>query len=266
MYKKSIHTFKLVAGALAVLCSVLIYQLIKNYSNHQEFVTKSKIENIALQNQIDEILGKYDSLIAITEASAFTRTPISEDLSHSFESENADNTEKIHFLKSTIKNDKDEVVFLTNRIATHSIQLKKLSVVDKKTVIKKAQPLSAINVNAKGVKILSDLYASTSEKTIQQMRVCFTLEGNELISKGDKKVYIQVVNPKNQIISANNSSLTTEENVLIYSEEVTAFYNQKDTDVCTYVNLEKNKTVKGKYLVNIYADFKKIGTTTFEYN
>lgn len=267
MTNKSIHTFKLVAGALALLCSVLIYQLVRNHSVHQEFETKSKLENIALQNQIGEILRKYDSLKAATDANAYTSRPvIGEDFPKVVFEDDSKVANKINLLKTSIDKDKNEVVFLTNRISFNTKELNKLSFDDKKRANKKAHYLSAINVNAKGVKILSDLYASSPEKSIQQIRVCFTLENNEFITKGDKNIYIQVVNPKNQIISVNNTSLETGETTLTYSEQVTAYFNQKDTDVCTYVNLEKNKTVKGKYLVNIYADFKKIGSTTFEYN
>jgi hypothetical protein len=173
---------------------------------------------------------------------------------------------KIDLLKASINKDKDKVEVLTNRITSNTNKLKKLSIDDNKESDKQKNHLNAFNVNAKGVKILSDLYSSAPEKNIQQIRVCFTLESNEFIAKGDKKIYIQVVNPKNQIISVNKTSLETNQATFTYSEEVTAYFNQKDTDVCTYVNLEKNKTVKGKYLVNIYADFKKIGSTTFEYN
>lgn len=271
MINKSIHTFKLVAGALAVLCSVLIYQLVRNHSVHGELETKSKLENIALQNQIDEIFSKYDSLKAATDANAYTSRPvIGEDFPKVVFEDDSKVANKINLLKTSIEKDKSEVVFLTNRISFNTKELNKLFVDDNKESdkksVKKIHYLSAVNVNAKGVKILSDLYTSSPERNIQQIRVCFTLENNEFITKGDKNIYIQVVNPKNQIISVNNTSLETGETTLTYSEQVTAYFNQKDTDVCTYVNLEKNKTVKGKYLVNIYADFKKIGSTTFEYN
>jgi hypothetical protein len=77
---------------------------------------------------------------------------------------------------------------------------------------------------------------------------------------------VQVVNPKNQIISLGDTSVESDANVkLQYSASVTTNYQKKDTDVCTYVDLEKNKTIKGKYKINIYHDFVKIGTTIFEY-
>ena len=129
----------------------------------------------------------------------------------------------------------------------------------------KTNSLSALNINAKGVKIYSDAY-KMSEAKIQQLRVCFTLEENQLVNSGEKTIYVQVVNPKNQIISLGDTSVESDANVkLQYSASVTTNYQKKDTDVCTYVDLEKNKTIKGKYKINIYHDFVKIGTTIFEY-
>lgn len=96
--------------------------------------------------------------------------------------------------------------------------------------------------------------------------MCFTLQGNEFIRQGNKDIYIQVVNPKNQIISAEDTSIIFNNIKLVYSAKTEALYNQKDVDVCSYVNLEPNKTIKGKYIINIYNSFSKIGTTIFQYD
>ena len=40
----------------------------------------------------------------------------------------------------------------------------------------------------------------------------------------------------------------------------------KDVDICTYVDLEKNKTIKGDYIINVYNEFSKIGTAIFNHN
>jgi hypothetical protein len=125
--------------------------------------------------------------------------------------------------------------------------------------------LSAININAKGVKIYSDLYKSSNSQ-IQQLRVCYTLQKNEIVKSGAKTLYIQVVNPKNQIISKENSSVENEAGVkLVYSAVSEVNYNKNDTDVCAYVDLIQNKTPKGKYIINVYSEFAKIGSSTFDY-
>jgi len=125
--------------------------------------------------------------------------------------------------------------------------------------------LSAVNINAKGVKIYSDLYKSSNSQ-IQQLRVCYTLQKNEIVKSGAKTLYIQVVNPKNQIISKDNLFVENESGVkLQYSALSEVNYNKTDTDVCAYVDLVQNKTPKGKYIINVYNEFTKIGSSTFDY-
>ena len=147
-------------------------------------------------------------------------------------------------------------VVVLNKKKPNAVYLKLLPKTDK---------LSALNISAKGVKIYSDNY-SLKDSKIQQLRVCFTLEENQLVKSGEKTIYVQIVNPKNQIISVGNTFLESDTNIkLQYSAFVNANYQKYDTDVCTYVNLEQKKTIKGKYKINIYHEFVKIGTTDFEY-
>ncbi|MEQ3662340.1 MAG: hypothetical protein ABNG96_06580, partial [Flavobacterium sp.] len=80
------------------------------------------------------------------------------------------------------------------------------------------------------------------------------------------KFYIQVVNPRNQIISTESTFIELKDVKLIYSAKVEANYTQKDIDICTYVDLEKSKTIKGKYKINVYNEFSKIGTAVFDHN
>ncbi len=265
MSKYRLNTIKLTVVSFLILSLALLFQLFINNSNHKSFVEKSKIENLALQNQIDVILVKYDSITALYDANANTKLfdPETIPLTASVDVEES---KEISYLKNEIADDKKSIEILNKKLFQNTNKLNSLLIGDKKSKIKPAAHLNAINVKAKGVKIISDLYAPLFSKNMQQIRVCFTLEANEFIPQGDKNIYIQVVNPKNQIISANNLSLKNEDKLLKYSEEVTAFFNQNDTDVCTYVNMEKSKVVRGKYLVNIYSNFKKIGTTTLEYN
>lgn len=261
----SIKYLNFFLGGVLLLGVFFIFVYYPKSINQKKELTKSKLENKALQNQLDEILHKYDSLKAIVAINHSSRIPIDENIPR-IDSLTSELNSQISTLKNAIDRDKKNWNFLRDRITKQTDELNALVVTNKDEIVAKTQTLRAINIHAKGVKILSDMYSRPYDNSIQQIRVCFTLENNEFVTKGDKIIYIQIVNPKNQIISVNNTSLELSDLTLNYSEEVTAFYNQKDTDVCTYVNLEKNKTLKGKYLVNIYADFKKIGTTTFEYN
>ena len=179
--------------------------------------------------------------------------------------ENKINAE-IKELKNAIKIDSKEVVALNKKIFSIRKTLNKLESLKQKEVKFKADKLSVININARGVKIISDKYIRLGDKKIQQLRVCFTVEGNEFIKKGEKKFYIQVVNPRNQIISSESTFIELMDVKLIYSAKVEANYTQKDIDICAYVDLEKDKTIKGKYKINVYNEFSKIGTAIFEHN
>lgn len=245
----------LVLMLLSLFLGVKYYKISDDFN---KYVENSELENKVLESQLTEILNKYDSVSAKQKIDSIRLN------------------EEIKLLASgkKLKSDskfvsiEDSIVFYAKQQQIAKNQTSKSLANNKseygKTNLKTAQ-LSAVNVNAKGVKIYSDSY-NLSESKIQQLRVCFTLEENQLVTSGSKTIYIQVVNPKNQIISVGNTSVDSDSNVkLQYSASVNANYQKGDTDVCTYVNLEQKKTLKGKYKINIYHDFVKIGTAIFEY-
>jgi hypothetical protein len=248
---------KITKISILVLMLLSLFLGVKYYKITDDFdyyVENSELENKVLESQLTEILHKYDSVSAKNKIDSIRFDEEIELI------ESGVTTQKTSKFKSI----EDSIVFYAKQqqvVKTNKIP----NVLEgAKTPIKTAQ-LTALNVNAKGVKIYSDAY-KMSEAKIQQLRVCFTLEENQLVHSGSKTIYVQVVNPKNQIISTGNTSVESEDNIkLQYSASVNANYQKLDTDVCTYVNLDQKKTIKGKYKINIYHDFVKIGTSIFEY-
>ena len=232
---------------LMLLSLFLGFKFYKVSDDFDKYVEISDLENKVLESQLTEILHKYDSV----------------SLKNKMDSLRFD--EQIKMVQSdNVTNNASNVKELEDSNVLNSKQQQKSNITVSKSSPKNAQ-LTALNVNAKGVKIYSDTY-KMSESKIQQLRVCFTLEENQLVASGNKTIYVQIVNPKNQIISFGDMSVESDTHVkLQYSASVNANYLKKDTDVCTYVDLEKNKTIKGQYKINIYNDFVKIGTTIFEY-
>lgn len=232
---------------LALFFSVKYYKVSDEFEN---YIETSVLENKVLDSQLAEILHKYDSVsLKNREDSVRYNTHIRLLQNDSLNNRN---------LKAVLLN--DSIIDYAKRQ-----QYKKNGSFNLKSLTSKSDKLSALNINVKGVKIYSDNYDLKDSK-IQQLRVCFTLEENLLVKSGQKTIYVQVVNPKNQIISSGNTSVESDLKVkLQYSASVDANYQKKDTDVCTYVNLEQKKTIKGKYKINIYHDFVKIGTSVFEY-
>lgn len=247
--------------SILVLVLMLLFLSVKYYKvseDFNDFVKNSELDNKVLECQLSEILHKYDSISAKDQIDTMR-----------FDDENKlDESVNEVKDKSILNSFEDSIVYYAKEQQKAKKEANKTiipKIVAKENIVSKSVRLSAINVNAKGVKIYSDNY-NLNEAKIQQLRVCFTLGENELVKSGTKVIYVQVINPKNQIISAGNTFIESEDNTkLQYSASVNTNYQRKDTDVCTYVNLEQNKTIKGKYKINIYHDFVKIGTTIFEY-
>jgi hypothetical protein len=237
---------------LTLFFGVKYYKTSDDFNN---YIETSDLENKVLESQLTEILHKYDSLSVKNKIDSLR---FDEQLKLVQSGKTSKQVSRFNSIEDSI------VFFAKQQQISKEITLKTNAITSPKAVSKTAQ-LTALNVNAKGVKIYSDAYKMSDAK-IQQLRVCFTLEENQLINSGNKTIYVQVVNPKNQIISSGDTSVESDTNIkLQYSASVSTNYQKKDTDVCTYVDLEKNKTIKGKYKINIYHDFVKIGTAIFEY-
>jgi len=271
-FKKN-NVLKLSTLILVLLLLFSLFKFHKVTSNFDNFKEKSFEESKLKQSQLDEILIKYDSLRLNTKDNSLNFiTKAEKNDVEDFEDNDVNNSEEniidsqIQILKNAIETDSKQVVFLTKKISSDKKTLNKLESLKIKDVNIKADKLSVTNINARGVKIITDKYGRSSDKKIQQLRVCFTVEGNEFIKKGDKKFYIQIVNPRNQIISTESTFIELKDVKLIYSAKVEANYAQKDIDICTYVDLEKSKTIKGKYKINVYNEFSKIGTAIFDHN
>ena len=246
--------------SIAILVVFLLFFSVKFYKKNRELTAlkvSSELEVKVLQTQLDIILCKYDSLNE--ESNKFNKIKKNDSTIY--------NTKNVNFddlLKDSLDYYSKKATEISLEIAKRNklITQKTKSLTPRKTDLTK---LSAENINVKGVKIYTDNFKA-SKNSIQQLRVCFTLSKNETEKSGSKKIYIQVVNPKNQIISKDNLSINSNQGIPLRFSSVSEInYNNNYTDVCDYVDLEANKTVKGKYIINIYSDFVKIGTTIFEY-
>ena len=263
----AIRKNKITKISIIILMLLLLFFSVKYYKVEEELTTfkeHSELEIKVLESQLGEILHKYDSL---SEESKRNAELIA--LNIDSKSINDESTSQINSTASSIN---DSIVFYAKRAQELNTQIaqKKQAIADNSKASQNTSQanlykLSASNINAKGVKIYSDLYKANNSQ-IQQLRVCYTLQRNDVVKSGSRKIYIQVVNPKNQIISKDNSYVEDALGARLQFSAISEVnYNKKDTDVCAYVDLEKNKTIKGNYIINIYSDFTKIGSTIFEY-
>ncbi len=91
--------------------------------------------------------------------------------------------------------------------------------------------------------------------------VCFMLGENPIAENALMDIYIQVLGPDNNVVS-DRGSVEFGENLLIYSHKIQVQYNKKNQEVCTAI-YNKDEFKKGSYLISVFHQNRKLGTTEF---
>jgi len=129
--------------------------------------------------------------------------------------------------------------------------------------IKKGSVVKAINLKGDAVivrksgKIVDTKRASRADK----VRSCFTLAPNIIAEKGDRLLFIQVINPKNNLLG-EKAVMQFEEGTLNYSATTKVFYEQEELDVCVLVDASEDDLVEGRYLVNVFDGPTQVASTS----
>lgn len=130
-------------------------------------------------------------------------------------------------------------------------------------VVENASMLQTVGLNGFGVivrssgKLVPTERASRSDK----IQVCYTVAKNVVIGAGDKELYVQVLDPNNTVLGANEQ-VQFDENVINYSVVSKFNYENKNLNICEFVS-PNDKFAKGKYTVNIYNQKELISTSEF---
>ena len=127
---------------------------------------------------------------------------------------------KIDSLKSTLRKQSDENKTLTNQVNVLVAKNKELQKQNSnnENILTVSKNLTATNVYANGIKIVSNNIIETKRfSNTEQIKVCFTLLENKAALKGNKDLYIQIVNPNNKIVSKNGEFVEKEGKLLDFS-------------------------------------------------
>lgn len=97
-----------------------------------------------------------------------------------------------------------------------------------------------------------------------KIRVCFTVAKNSLVESGDKELFVQVIDPKNNILGLNEQ-ITFGEESLNYSLISKFNYENESLDICEYLGKvdEDVKFEEGNYKVNVFNGKQLITSSQF---
>lgn len=132
-------------------------------------------------------------------------------------------------------------------------------------VVENAAVLTTANLKGFGViernngKLIPTERAGRSDK----IRVCYTVAKNKLVQSGDKELYVQVIDPKNNILGVNQQ-IKFGEQILNYSIISKFNYENGNLDICEFVtNNTDDDFEKGRYQVNVFNSNELVSSTEF---
>ena len=208
---------------------IVLLDSVKDYKANLSIITRYKAQVRGLKNERAQLFKRADSLLVVTQRLAIEK----------------DSTTAV--LNKTIK--------VVDSVTTANTQL--FNSLEKGALI----GITNLDVTAiivrKGGKIKQTKRASRADK----IRVCYTIAPNTLAQAGDRVLYVQVINPENNIIG-DKSNITFGQDLLTYSKSESVFYENQALDVCAIVGSTGQDVLKGLYTINIFDAQRQIGSTT----
>ena len=133
------------------------------------------------------------------------------------------------------------------------------------TVVKDAAALQTVGLVGMGVIERSSGKQIPTERAgrSDKLKVCFTVAKNMLTEAGDNELYVQVIDPLNNVLGSNDQ-INFDDQVLNYSLISRFNYENRNLNICEYIDeLEDSKFEKGRYKVNVFNDKALISSSEF---
>lgn len=208
---------------------IVLLDSVKDYKANLSIITRYKAQVKGLKNERTQLFKRADSLLVVTQRLAVEK----------------DSTTAV--LIKTIK--------VVDSVTTANTQL--FNSLEKGALIGISNLDATAIIVRKGGKIKETKRASRADK----IRVCYTIAPNTLAQAGDRVLYVQVINPDNNIIG-DKSNITFGQDLLTYSKSESVFYENQALDVCAIVGTTGQDVLKGLYTINIFDAQRQIGSTT----
>lgn len=128
--------------------------------------------------------------------------------------------------------------------------------------VEKAAKLQLLNLHIQPYKERSSgkLVQTDKASRVDVIRVSFTIAANEVAAAGNKMYYVQVIDPKNNVIGEKATEAFGDQS-LTYSFITNAVYENKTMEVKETIS--GKDFAKGLYTVNVFDKGQLVGNTTF---
>lgn len=104
------------------------------------------------------------------------------------------------------------------------------------------------------------LVETSRARNTDAFRINFTIAKNEIAGKGERQVYIQIIDAKGLTV-AGKGELTFNDVQINYSDQTIVNYLNDAVDIISLVEVDRGTIKRGVYTVNIYIENKFVGAT-----
>jgi regulator of replication initiation timing len=282
--------FKILIGVLSVLLIALAVYTVTLFNDSKSTVSNLEMQKADIEQELEGLIANYDEVIKDNELKDKDLLAARERITVLLDSvkDAKANMALIDRYKIEIGKLKQERIQLFRRADSLIAANKQLAIERDSTstelqntrmvvdsvsqenmamneTIKKGSIVKATDLRGEAViirnsgKVVDTKRASRADK----IRACFTLAPNAIAQKGDRTLYVQVINPRNKMMGDDAVKQFEEKNIN-YSSSTNVFYENDELDVCILVNSAEADLIEGRYTINLFDGPNLIATTTMD--
>jgi len=137
-------------------------------------------------------------------------------------------------------------------------------VTDAQKIIESASELSIAALKGGAVieKSSGKQIPTTKARRADKVKICFSVAENRITEKGDKLLFVQVLDANNNVLG-ENAVVAFDDKTLNYSFKTEFNYTNKALDICEFLTAPKKGFDKGNYFVNVFSGSNMISNTSF---
>jgi hypothetical protein len=288
-------TWIIIAVLLFIVIVAILIWFLSMKSKYLGMVSEKETQRIELQNDLNNLMMKHDSIKAEYGALSDSLSlkdsiilanakEIQELLNYKWEygkvNKKLELLRKIsqgyvHQLDSLYtvnrelkeENEKIRQQYDQEQDKTRTLSKDKEKLIEKMT---QATILKAYSITSMGVRLTGSGKEKETDKAgkIERVKICFTLGENKLVEAGKKILYVRILRPDNVVVTQKvdgDYTFQHQGQTMEYTSKQEVDYQNKDTSTCIYwtKKSKEESAMVGNYNVFIYADGFEIGASSF---
>lgn len=122
--------------------------------------------------------------------------------------------------------------------------------------------LATLTVDAVKERNSGKLVSTSRARATDKFKICFTVADNVIAEAGDREFLLEVLDPQGNVLGGGSTKSNEDGASVSYSKGTNFYYENKNLDVCDYINKPAGDFKEGNYMVNVYDDRLKLMATS----